>query len=268
MVKRTNPGSYAICSWVNVNSLEHPLQFKSIFIAFDDQIKGVIAGCRSLVGVDGTHLKGNHSGVLLTAVAIDGNNEMLPLAVSVVESENKDSWSNFVWNLKYILKDSGRSNWTIISDRQKGVEPALNTAWPEAYRRFFNATSEFTFKKALELVVQHGRRGATRWFMDLGEKEMWTKHMFDPDLSAENNTSNFVESFNSTLEVHRTNPILTLLEGIKRLAMVKDGRTYLPLSLNKRTCTCGYWQISSISCRHVIRAIIDAHKEPSAFVSE
>ncbi|XP_074302845.1 uncharacterized protein LOC141636405 [Silene latifolia] len=181
--------------------------------------------------------------------------------------------------------------------------------------RVVNATSEFTFKKALELVVQHGGRGAGRWFLDLGEKEMWTKHMFDPNLCAEDNTSNFVESFNSTLGIHRTNPVLSLLEGIRRLAMVrhatrqhiadtwyddgicpnihtrlqkltknsrgcqalfsgpgeyevKEGRTYLPVSLNKRTCRCGLWQISGIPCRHAIRAIIDSNKEPSDYVSD
>ncbi|XP_074283347.1 uncharacterized protein LOC141607897 [Silene latifolia] len=238
--------SYAHCTWVYMDTPERLPQFKSIFISFNAQIQGVIAGCRSLIGVDGTHLKGNHGGVLLTAVALDGNNEIFPLAVSVVESENKDSWSSFFLHLKNTLKDSGGDNWTVISDRQKGVEPALNNVWPEAYRRFcarhlcknfkadypgvlmnklfwrvVNATSEFSFKKALELIVQHGGRGAARWLLDLGDKELWTKHMFDPTICAEDNTSNFVESFNSILGIHRTNPVLSLLEGIRRLGMVR-----------------------------------------------
>lgn len=120
----------------------------------------------------------------------------------------------------------------------QGIEPALEIVWPEASRRFcarhlcanfkkeypgilmhksfwkvVNSTSEFTFKKALESVVQCGGQGCARWFLDLGPKEHWTKHMFNPKLACDQNTSNFVESFNSTLGVHRSNPILSLLEG-------------------------------------------------------
>ncbi|XP_074304697.1 uncharacterized protein LOC141639481 [Silene latifolia] len=104
MIKETNPRSYATCSWIEMETPERPLQFKMIYISFNSQIKGAIAaGCRCLIGVDGTHLKGNHGGVLLVAVAYDGKNELFPIAVSVVESENKESWSNFFWHLKQVL---------------------------------------------------------------------------------------------------------------------------------------------------------------------
>ncbi|XP_074293637.1 uncharacterized protein LOC141620742 [Silene latifolia] len=117
MVKQTNPNSSAMCAWSVMETPEKPLQFKSLFLSFSAQANGLLAGCRSLIGVDGTHLKGNHGGVLLSAVALDGNNELFPIAVGVVESENKDSWSNFFWHLK------------------QGIEPALDTVWPNAYRR-------------------------------------------------------------------------------------------------------------------------------------
>ncbi|KAH9608382.1 hypothetical protein KSS87_013589 [Heliosperma pusillum] len=92
----------------------------------------------------------------------------------------------------------------------------INGGHDESYRLLpaylVNATSDFTFKKALEQIVQHGGMGAGRWFLDLGDEELWTKHKFDHTISVEDNTSNFVESFNSTLGVHRTNPVLSLLE--------------------------------------------------------
>ncbi|KAH9626339.1 hypothetical protein KSS87_000571 [Heliosperma pusillum] len=340
MIKKTNPESYAICSWVEMETPERPMQFKSIFVSFTAQFKGVIAGCRSLIGVDGTHLKGNHGGVLLAAVALDGNNELFPIAVAVVESENKDSWSSFFWHLKECIKESQRNNWTIICDRQKGVEPALESVWPEAYRRFcarhlcknfkkdypgilmhklfwrvVNATSEYSFKKAMETVVHHGGLGCARWFLDLGDKEQWAKHKFDPSISSDENTSNFVESFNSTLGAQRLLPILSLLEGVRRVSMVRhatrqhvadswpddgicpnirkllsvlkkdsracttfesgrgdyeirDGRSFLLVSLVKKECACGLWQISGIPCKHAIRAIIFDNRDPLDFVSE
>ncbi|XP_074315350.1 uncharacterized protein LOC141651544 [Silene latifolia] len=238
VVKLTNPGSYAICAWTTMDTPEKPLQFKSLFVSFSAQFKGLIAGCRSLIGVDGTHLKGNYGDVLLSAIAVDGNNEILLVVVGVVESENKER-----------------------------------------------------------------------------DHETWARYRFDPRVSNDENTSNFVESFNSTLGIHRNNPVLSLLEGIRRMSMVRhatraqitdswpddgicpnirqrlkvlkkqsrfceafassakaqyevrDGRTYLPINLIDRTCKCGQWQISGIPCKHVIRAIITANKNPSDYVS-
>lgn len=76
-----------------------------------------------------------------------------------------------------------------------------------------NATCLFTFKKALEQIVQVGGMAYGRWFIDLGDHERWTKYAFDPKIACDHNTSNFVESFNSTLGVHRDMPILSALEG-------------------------------------------------------
>ena len=39
--------------------------------------------------------KGTIWGVLLSAVALDGNNELFPIAFVVVESENKEIWLYF-----------------------------------------------------------------------------------------------------------------------------------------------------------------------------
>ncbi|KAK9683859.1 hypothetical protein RND81_10G169700 [Saponaria officinalis] len=91
----------------------------------------------------------------------------------------------------------------------------------QLFWRVVNATSEFSFKKALEMVIQHGGKGCAKWFLDLGDKEHWAKHKFDPRICSDENTSNFVESFNATLGVHRTMPVLSLLEGIRRMAMVR-----------------------------------------------
>ncbi|XP_074315052.1 uncharacterized protein LOC141651230 [Silene latifolia] len=152
IIKLTNLGSVALAS--ESRNEDGVLQFKSCFILFHAQVVGLIRGCMSLIGVDDAHLKGNYGGVLLSAVALDGNNEIFLIALALVACENKESW-------------------------QKGVEPALETVWPEAYKRYccrhlcknfkqdhpgllmhslFSrvvcATSEYTFKKALEMVLE------------------------------------------------------------------------------------------------------------------
>ncbi|XP_021727453.1 uncharacterized protein LOC110694597 [Chenopodium quinoa] len=221
----------------------------------------------------------------------------------------------------------------------QGVELALEQVWPKANRRFCcrhlsrnykklfpgpmmyvlfwracNASSAFTFRKAMEKLQKAGGDDVMTWFAELGEKSKWSKHAFDPNVCNDSNTSNFVESFNSTLGVNRCRPILTLLEGIRRVCMVRiatrmenakswndeditpkivklvkeigkacskcrvfksspgeyeihEGRSQFPLSLNKKVCSCGAWQLTCVPCRHAIRAFIDAKLDPHDFVS-
>ncbi|GJW47877.1 DNA-directed DNA polymerase [Tanacetum coccineum] len=65
-------------------------------------------------------LRGQYPGQLLTAIGIDANHGIYPLAYSIVETENTSFWS---WFLTYLGDDLGlnpMSNFTFISDRQKG----------------------------------------------------------------------------------------------------------------------------------------------------
>ncbi|KAL0223985.1 hypothetical protein P9112_003375 [Eukaryota sp. TZLM1-RC] len=66
--------------------------FRRLFIALQGTIKG-FAFCRSMVLLDGTHLKTKHKEVLLTSTSIDAEGHLFPLAFAVVSTENKDNWT-------------------------------------------------------------------------------------------------------------------------------------------------------------------------------
>ena len=71
------------------------------------------------MGFDGAFMKGPFPGQVLTAVGLDSNNGIYPLAYAIVESENLNSWK---WFLELVGDDIGigpQSNFTFISDRQK-----------------------------------------------------------------------------------------------------------------------------------------------------
>ncbi|KAI3467799.1 hypothetical protein Pfo_024462 [Paulownia fortunei] len=53
---------------------------------------GFFTGCRPFIGVDGCHLKGPYGGVLITAVGINPNNNIYPVAYVVVNKECWDTW--------------------------------------------------------------------------------------------------------------------------------------------------------------------------------
>jgi len=82
--------------------------------------KDSFVSCRPIIGLDGCFLKGKYGGELLTAVARDANDQMLPLAYFVVEVENKETWA---WFLELLVYDLGGpelcARITFMSDQQK-----------------------------------------------------------------------------------------------------------------------------------------------------
>jgi len=50
------------------------------------------------IAVDGTFIETRFQQILLLAVVLDANNNILVLAWAIVESENRDSWRYFVMN--------------------------------------------------------------------------------------------------------------------------------------------------------------------------
>jgi hypothetical protein len=77
-----------------------------------------VFSCRPLICLNGCHIKTKAEGILLTAVGIDPNGCIYPIAMAVIEVECKDSWK---WFLK-TLKDLGiiiTCPWTIMTDKQK-----------------------------------------------------------------------------------------------------------------------------------------------------
>jgi len=100
-------------------------RFKRCFISLKGAIDGFLRGCRPIIGVDGTHLKGPYKGVLFTAIGLDAENHCYPLAWAVVEFENNDSWGYFFTALLQILGAENHGKWTVLSDRCKVISHLL-----------------------------------------------------------------------------------------------------------------------------------------------
>ncbi|KAL2936843.1 hypothetical protein RDABS01_020292 [Bienertia sinuspersici] len=200
VIHSTNPGQLLIVHGI----LQHMVVWK---------------GCLLVVGASlGAHLKGNYRGVLLLAIALDGNNEIFPVAWGIVAGEDEEAWNSFIWHLRehwnlqegQLLPKCDRricckhlsKNW-----KRKFAGPLmLSLFW-----RACGAHSAFTFRKAMETLKKVNPL-AVEWLVDLGEQSAWTIHKFNPTVTSAINKSNFVESFNATLGIERCRPVLTLLE--------------------------------------------------------
>ncbi|TXG69748.1 hypothetical protein EZV62_004683 [Acer yangbiense] len=105
------------------NVLDNPTFFR-FYLSFDACKTGFVNGCRHLI------------------------------AICICKSENSDSWSWFLKELRDSLGWDDRKKICFISDRQKGYVKALANKWPEAYTREYLTMNE---KEARKLQVIHGR---------------------------------------------------------------------------------------------------------------
>ena len=93
--------------------------FRRIYVCLGALKKGFKASGRELLGLDGAFMRGQYQGQLLTAVGVDANNGIYPVAYGIVESESQHSWSWFLNCLGDDLDLYSNSHFTFITDRQK-----------------------------------------------------------------------------------------------------------------------------------------------------
>ncbi|GJU72391.1 transposase, MuDR, MULE transposase domain protein [Tanacetum coccineum] len=74
--------------------------FKIVFIAFGVVIRSFQYHMRPLIIIDASHLKGRYEGTNLLVVGMDGNNQIIPIAIGVSQGETGPSWTWFLSKLK------------------------------------------------------------------------------------------------------------------------------------------------------------------------
>ncbi|KAG5560642.1 hypothetical protein RHGRI_003838 [Rhododendron griersonianum] len=109
-------------------------RFKRLFVAFSACIYG-FKHLRPLLFVDGTFLKGNFKGSLLSASAKDGDKGLFPLCIGVADSESNENWLWFMKKLRDILDGDTRSI-VFVSDRNAGIKAAVPRVFPTGFHGY------------------------------------------------------------------------------------------------------------------------------------
>ncbi|GJU58268.1 mutator type transposase [Tanacetum coccineum] len=238
-------------------------------------------------------------GQILTAVGVDANNGIYPVAYAIVEAESKASW---YWFLKLLGEDLGieaNFNFTFISDRQKPLQvcfQVLNTA---------KATSVGEFNKKM-VELKSFNSDVYDWLMKI-IAEQWSRAHFSGRAKCDLLLNNICEVFNRQLVDGRDQPIITCLEYIKeylikRIVLVQKviAKTVGPLTpfvtklfdaikkrllstlfngmevflyqltgpykdqcvvnMETRLCSCRKWELIVIPCKHDVAAIYNMSK--------
>ncbi|KAF9612982.1 hypothetical protein IFM89_004785 [Coptis chinensis] len=117
-----------------------------VLVPFNASLDGWRNGCRPIVGLDGCFLKGKHGGCCLTVIGLDAMNGIFPLGIYICKAENKDTWRQFLCEMKSYL-DMHKDKLTFMSDRQKGLLASVAEYFPDSNHRYCFRHMYQNFKK-------------------------------------------------------------------------------------------------------------------------
>ncbi|GKV07426.1 hypothetical protein SLEP1_g19207 [Rubroshorea leprosula] len=311
MILFTNEGSTA-CVGVEVvppkvidgipQQMSHT--FERMYVCFNALKVGFLSGCRPIIGIDGCHLKGPIGGHILSAISLDGNDNMYPIAIAVVEAETKNSWK---WFLDLLHRDIGHTNdknWVWISDKQKGLVEVFDEEMPYAEHRFCvkhlyeNFRKEFKGKEYKEAFWVAARANTIKEWevkmknlqkMDNGKAFAWLMK-FNPTTWTRSHMSAHSKCDLLVNNVYREEgmqkypgPICPNIQG--KLEKIKvDGRTCKAtavgilkyeiegggptrtVDLAAKVCSCRQWDIIGIPCKRAVACIWKNRENPEDYV--
>ena len=242
-IQASNPWAYLRLDTIptaeiDASSGQQLLQFRRIFIC-PAEAQLSFQQCRPFVALDGTFCKARYIQTLLLAVTIDANGHIVLLAWAIVEGENSDSWTWFLYHLKHAIPQIMTA--TIMSDRDKGLingEAILGERIVRAHCCFHicqnfkakfgtrlteqhfwgiaNARSEAVYTTRL-LCLEEQKSEAADYLRGI-DTEVWVTAFF-PGKRYGHNTSNIVESYNKSLQLERELSIVDLLNEIWHSSM-------------------------------------------------
>ncbi|XP_013614159.1 PREDICTED: uncharacterized protein LOC106320351 [Brassica oleracea var. oleracea] len=233
---QANPGTLAEIETEYKDNIGN--RFKYLFLAMGASTMG-FEYMRKVVVVDGTHLRGKYAGCLLTASAQDGNYQVFPLAIAIVNRESDNSWEWFFKKLQAFVPNS--NDIVFVSDRLASIYYGLTRVYPEArhcacilhLKR--NIRTYYKDKNLGFLVAKAGRTYRLADFYKIFNEikrvnascadyligigfEHWARSHF-PGRRYNIMTSKVSESWNAVLREAREYPILALVEFIRAKLM-------------------------------------------------
>lgn len=197
------------------------------------QIRNFLHNLRPVLIIDAAHLKGPYLGTMFLAVAMDGNDNIVPIAFGVGKSETSEEWTWFLYMLRECI--GAMEALVFMSDRAPAISAAISEVFPtnghalccrhlemnaksadkrikiykSTYWKACRAYTEVEFDRhmiALRFQVPEAAR-----VMDNALKEKWSNAHF-PGIRYDIMTSNSAESVNALSRFARRLPIVGLID--------------------------------------------------------
>uniref|UniRef100_K3ZBZ3 SWIM-type domain-containing protein n=1 Tax=Setaria italica TaxID=4555 RepID=K3ZBZ3_SETIT len=236
--------------------------------------------CRPVILVDGTFLTGKYKGTLMMAVGVDPEQQLVPLAFALAESENNESWS---WFMKLVRRHVlGPSRIVcMISDRHHGLlnctKDHMDGFPPLVHRwctRHFAANmsrrqksnrvigklkilckvhTEREFSEKLEDLVKDLNDDAKEWLKgEMEDKDKWAIGKVADDYLSEaelRSVHHLAEPYGLERMVYSIRSY-----GTTNIGGESHGGRHYRVDLNEVSCTCNVPQLLHLPCSHFITA--------------
>uniref|UniRef100_A0A803PC09 MULE transposase domain-containing protein n=1 Tax=Cannabis sativa TaxID=3483 RepID=A0A803PC09_CANSA len=229
---KTNYGS---TTKIQTDLVDGKRVFDKVYICLRAAKDRFIRGCRRIIRLHGCHLKGYCKGILLVAIGIDGSTFIFPIAYAVVGKENTESWTWFSELLKEDLHPTNPCMDTMMSDKQKGLQNAMEKILIGVDSRFCVRHMHNNFKKdfpglLLKQILWSAARATTpakfeSRMKDVDEKAYnwlaaknpseWSKSHFKGGVKCDMLLNNCCKSFNNAIMEARDKTIVTLMESLR-----------------------------------------------------
>ncbi|KAK4398276.1 hypothetical protein Sango_1303100 [Sesamum angolense] len=235
-IQKYNPGTIVEWKHKGLQASTGKYVMGYVFWAFKPCIDG-FQFCRNVISVDGTHLYTKYKYKLLIAAAMDGNQQVLPLAFAVVDEETYPSWKWFLQQLsRHVIR--GRRGMCLIYYRHAGLIKAVREGpdfvSPHGVHRYclrhvcsnFNNTiknvvlkdlcwqagSEYQLRKFNRIMDEIKKQDVKAFaYLDAINKEKWTAS-HDGGWRCGILTTNMSECINGVLKGARRLPVSALVE--------------------------------------------------------
>nr|GEW87267.1 hypothetical protein [Tanacetum cinerariifolium] len=193
-------------------------KFKRIYICLGPLKDGFRARGRDFLGLDGCFMYGPYPGQILTAVRLDSNNGIYPLAYVVVESESKDSSKWFLDCLAIAETFPSAEHRFCL----KRIYDNMKLSWrgklyKELLWKCATATTIQKFDKRMEDLKNH-KIEAYKWLRKI-PLQHWARSHFTGREKRNILLNNMCEVLNRQLVDGRDKPIITCLEYIRGYLM-------------------------------------------------
>ncbi|KAJ9542643.1 hypothetical protein OSB04_029149 [Centaurea solstitialis] len=226
-LERANPGT------ITSIRTDSSGRFAECFVALGVAIHTFLQNLRPVLIIDAAHLKGEYLGTMFLVVAMDGNNNIVPVALGVGRSETADEWIWFLNKLKTCIGEPREL--VFMSDRAASINAAITAIFPNAHHAlccrhlvmnvrsraprikqfktpYWKACKAYTTRvfnrmmNILQVVVPEG----AQLMQEVGV-ERWSRAHF-PAQRFNIMTSNSAESINALSRNARKLPIVGLME--------------------------------------------------------
>ncbi|KAK9232832.1 hypothetical protein WN943_023080 [Citrus x changshan-huyou] len=236
---------------------------------------------KPFIAVDGWQLGEEYGGIMFTAVGLDANEGIWPVAVYEVDDEPQMTWTSFFEKLGEVLRLDNGDGICVLHDGDHGVSEAMESVFCRAEERLCamkvcermkkrfpytriahylwracRSTSEDVFKTMMQEIRNYYAQSITKRFNGLATKRKSIGDRYYSDAwKCRDKLTPVVRRH--VMEANEAAQYMNVVrgDGMQYTVEQKEAITKFFVHMGHHSCSCGMWQISGIPCAHAYKCI-------------